>query len=274
MEPNGSAPVYRSLTVRRTKQQGFTLIELLIVFGIIAVLAGILFPVFVLARSHVRKTVCVSNMHQCYLAVAQYTQDYDETFPTYRPFPDDTPPFSVRFDREIFTHYGYCQGTLTQNSRKTQVWTDLIISYIKKASVNAANPPVPAEDALDGLQLSHLSSKLFFCPEDRNREKRSRTSYEFKYWLSENKSIGAITSPSRMAVFWEQQDYHQGGENNEYSRDAAGNITLTDGHVKWIRYSQTTSALYGNTDEDINNPDMHDSYHNDDRPEDDGADIP
>jgi prepilin-type N-terminal cleavage/methylation domain-containing protein/prepilin-type processing-associated H-X9-DG protein len=63
------------------KQKGFTLIELLVVIAIIAILAAILFPVFARAREQARKAACQSNLKQIGLAVAQYTQDFDESYP-------------------------------------------------------------------------------------------------------------------------------------------------------------------------------------------------
>ncbi len=63
------------------KSRGFTLIELLVVIAIIAILAAILFPVFAQAREKARQTHCVNNIKQFALAVFQYIQDYDETYP-------------------------------------------------------------------------------------------------------------------------------------------------------------------------------------------------
>src|SRR5580704_16672584 len=71
------------LTRELTSMQfrGFTLIELLVVIAIIAILAGILFPVFAQVRDKARAISCTSNEKQLGLAFLQYAQDYDETLP-------------------------------------------------------------------------------------------------------------------------------------------------------------------------------------------------
>lgn len=61
--------------------RGFTLIELLVVIAIIAILAGILFPVFARARESARKSRCLSNLRQIHAAALMYSQDASERFP-------------------------------------------------------------------------------------------------------------------------------------------------------------------------------------------------
>ena len=64
---------------------GFTLIELLVVIAIISVLAAVLFPVFAQAREKARQISCLSNHKQIVLALFQYVQDNDETYPQEHP---------------------------------------------------------------------------------------------------------------------------------------------------------------------------------------------
>lgn len=60
---------------------GFTLIELLVVIAIIAILAGVLLPVFMKARERANVIMCASNEKQLALAMLEYAQDHDEHYP-------------------------------------------------------------------------------------------------------------------------------------------------------------------------------------------------
>src|SRR5437773_1692881 len=65
------------------RRSGFTLLELVIVIAVIAILAGILFPVFAQAREAARRATCLSNLRQLAQAHLLYVQDYDETLPSW-----------------------------------------------------------------------------------------------------------------------------------------------------------------------------------------------
>ncbi len=68
----------RNMIVMR---RAFTLIELLVVIAIIAVLAGILFPVFARAKAAAKKTTCLSNLKQIGMTMSLYMTDNDGLFP-------------------------------------------------------------------------------------------------------------------------------------------------------------------------------------------------
>ena len=72
----------------RTVAPGFTLIELLVVIAIIAILAAILFPVFMRAREAARATACRSNLKQIGAALMMYREDYDGVNCRHRHCPD------------------------------------------------------------------------------------------------------------------------------------------------------------------------------------------
>lgn len=70
--------------------EAFTLIELLVVVAIIAILAGILFPVFAHAKDAANKTTFISNGRQVALSLVMYTQDNEDLFPRAEPFDEET----------------------------------------------------------------------------------------------------------------------------------------------------------------------------------------
>jgi type II secretion system protein G len=68
-------------TAAREAQRGFTLIELMIVVAIIAILAGILIPNFVNARSQAQTAACESNLRAIATALELYYAD-NQVYPT------------------------------------------------------------------------------------------------------------------------------------------------------------------------------------------------
>ena len=98
-----------SSSSRNHIRSGFTLIELLVVIAIIAILAAILFPVFQKVRENARRASCLSNEKQLGLAMTQYTQDFDETY-----------PFAQN-----------CQNNACFSGITNSIWPEMISSYVK-----------------------------------------------------------------------------------------------------------------------------------------------
>jgi prepilin-type N-terminal cleavage/methylation domain-containing protein/prepilin-type processing-associated H-X9-DG protein len=102
-------------------RKGFTLVELLVVIAIIAILAGILYPVFSQAKAKAQQTACQANIKQLGTAVQIYVQDYDETFP---------PVYIDPVRRTI------PDSTLVDNpSGKGFSWTERVYPYVKNEQI-------------------------------------------------------------------------------------------------------------------------------------------
>jgi prepilin-type N-terminal cleavage/methylation domain len=110
---------------------GFTLIELLVVIAIIAILAAILFPVFAQAREKARQTSCLSNLKQMGLAVLQYVQDYDETYP-----PNGyNVPSGESFPHQLYWFFGLMQQG--GNAAKLMPEHGLVQPYVRNGKVQS-----------------------------------------------------------------------------------------------------------------------------------------
>ncbi len=64
-----------------SKRENFTLVELLTVIAIIAILAGLLFPVMGKIRGKARLSQCASNLRQTGIAFSSYMTAFQDTFP-------------------------------------------------------------------------------------------------------------------------------------------------------------------------------------------------
>jgi prepilin-type N-terminal cleavage/methylation domain-containing protein/prepilin-type processing-associated H-X9-DG protein len=123
--------MFSRYALRLPYRRAFTLIELLVVIGIIAILAGILFPVFAQVREKARQTACLSNHKQIGTAMLMYAQDYDEMF---------VPQYVALKDATGVSRYPF--------------WPRLLQPYIKNGNVfrepsNWARTPYEAQDFPD-----------------------------------------------------------------------------------------------------------------------------
>jgi prepilin-type N-terminal cleavage/methylation domain-containing protein len=67
----------------KRRSGGFTLIELLVVIAIIAILAAILFPVFLKAREAAKASNCATNIREIGIAMSLYVDANDGLLPRY-----------------------------------------------------------------------------------------------------------------------------------------------------------------------------------------------
>jgi len=205
-------------------RRGFTLIELLVVIAIIAILAAILFPVFAKAREKARSASCLSNEKQLALAMLQYSQDYDETFPGMGNATISTPvvPEDPRFN----AHDPGANPPATADYYYTS-WASAIYPYIKN------------------VQIYLCPSTTYACyrvaygvPGSGINATQTGTVGIFG-----RPSQGDIKRPAEILMIGEKGT----GGGNQYilsgqyyagrmNHNDGSNCAFFDGHVKWLKY--------------------------------------
>jgi prepilin-type N-terminal cleavage/methylation domain-containing protein len=91
------------------RKRAVTMLELLVVLAIIAILAGLLFPVMSKMRNSAEKTACLSNLRQIGAAALLYAAEHDQTLPVIEPSPAHPmlePEDGARPLKEVLAPYG------------------------------------------------------------------------------------------------------------------------------------------------------------------------
>ena len=191
------------LRVRRA----FTLVELLVTVAIIAVLAGLLFPVFLNARESARQSACATNFRQAGLAIGLYMGDNDDGLmpASYNPNPSAT-AFNDRRWPQLLGPYVRDRGVFRCPSDRTPLPT----------------PPASFDPDLQRLEV---------LPFDYEVAKRSSLGYNYTY-LSPIVSIAGqlVSLPRQLSSISEVSNTVLGVD--AVSRlDQEGRLLGTGGHL-------------------------------------------
>jgi len=219
-----------------SRKTGFTLIELLVVIAIISILASILFPAFSRAREMARRTSCMSNQKQLGLAVMQYTQDYDESFPSaavgpaaagyaggwiyYSRFPADSPGTTPGYDPRYGAIYSYVKNVQVfvcpDDSKGRQNGNSYAMNGCDFVGSASAASPFVSGKTLAAFDAS--SNLIMFMEEVEDGNNTDSDSTDDGYFLAPVAGVGGNLISTR----------HTDGNN----------ITFVDGHTKWYRPDQ------------------------------------
>lgn len=225
------------------ERRASTLIELLTVIAIIAIIAAILFPVFARARAKAQQSSCLANLKQLATASLMYAADHDNRLCLYSQGDGQNGYFGADGIR----------------------WADMLFPYVKNSQLFDC----PAGDAT--MQLK--SGGLFF----------DITAYTYGYNTPRDgfslmgvatRPLNRLTHPANTIMFAEGGRYYSDGDGESYGRlvidetdtldllaakvdgtrhtnaadsDSASaclNVAFCDGHVKYMRLSDTFPVMW------------------------------
>ena len=201
---------------------GFTLIELLIVIAVIAVLAGLIFPVFAAVRSDSKKAVCLSNLRQIGLAIALYAHDYDDQLPY---APDNENKYVVMHHLSSFGDEfdAFCNNT--------PPYTELLKPY--SMTNQLIRCPMDNGSGLSGFEVPYSANRISWYD-------AVGSSYQYideKAFMG--RKLSGFPSSSNNILVGDYAWFHGGKDGN----DGLVNILFADLHSKTVLWTERTNIF-------------------------------
>jgi prepilin-type N-terminal cleavage/methylation domain-containing protein/prepilin-type processing-associated H-X9-DG protein len=236
------------------QQAGFTLIELLMVIAVIAVLAGLLFPVLAKSKERAKRIQCMNNLRQVALSLRMYADSNSDKFPQVSagrwawdvPWKVGDSMVQNGAIQRIF----YCASSGFTDQDNLNLWNfqtnvyrvvGYAMTFPGTATVLATNqnPSLTPQSMTDtNLGITYQppspSERIFMAdavisqPHDADEVHR---------WLNTYVNIkGGYFKPHQTAHL-------------DKTMPAGGNVAMLDGHVEWRKFPQMhvrTDATSGN----------------------------
>lgn len=239
----------------RAWQAGFTLIEMLVVIAIIAVLAGILFPVVSRALESGRRTTCSSNLRQLGVAARAYSMDYNQFLvnwcvstptPDWAPDPkDEADPAVITWDVSLSTYLRGGKAILRCPSNRNNLAGResrgyAITQYTQKASGRGSGGAVAYWGIWEGSIPDPTETVLLF----------EKGNYEPGSWAdalgqnlheSSNGPLRAEYTPNPQ----HEQTYSGSVISTRPFHYDGKNLLFVDGHVKYYTLTSGPFARVG-----------------------------
>jgi len=143
---------------RAARRFAFTLIELLVVIAIIAVLASLLLPALVRAKTAAQTTACLNNLKQLQLCWHLYTHDFEDVLPpnnfVYVADSTNTPT-------PLLDSSSWCPGNTRQDATTKNIERGLLFPYNTSTAIyHCPTDRSTIEDA-NGVKLGALRTRSY-----------------------------------------------------------------------------------------------------------------
>lgn len=204
----------RSEAMRRA----ITLIELLVVVAIIAILVGVLYPLFAKAQRSAQRTHCINNLHQLYGAMQTYVQDWNETYP-------------YAYDADNCDSY-----------RLSPCLRDVLGSHT--ATVDVFRCPTDTGETYPRgpIGFRHKTPAFFLDPYNKSSYNWPGVGCQFNEKPLGGKPLSVVKRPTAYALLWELRAWHAENrpDDNFFTSPSIYNVMYCDGHIA----RETVDTLY------------------------------
>jgi len=211
------------------RHAALTLVELLVVMSIIGVLVALLLPAVQQARAAARRTSCLSNLRQLGLAIAQYTNAHDGSFPrTYHAGAEKSwvytlAPFLENVDKMRICPEDEFGATRLANQGTSYVISEYIALEVKETVPWSDKQEVTSVERIDQLGATSRMITVFEGAESRDPDSFFYEHAHPSNWFRSNVVALRLSWPKLLQEI--QPDRHQ--------RDVA-HYLYADGHVETL----------------------------------------